>query len=87
VVSDLTGKGAFEGLGDTSHAVIEKLLCDIYTSGDWDIEHDDLLDEWRAARGDAAKDHWVWWAGDCDDDSYAHQADSREAVIAVGRRE
>lgn len=79
----------FEGLAPDApvHGAIEDLLADLYRCGEWEDRHEDLLDQWRAARGEAAKDHWRWWAGEVDADLYANDFDTRDEAIAWGRKE
>lgn len=73
--------------GAPTHAAIEKLLGDIYRSGDWTDDHEDILDQWRAARGDDAKDNWAWWVGEVGCETYSFGPETRDAAIADGRRE
>lgn len=77
----------FTDLRPETHDVIERLLGRIWTAGDWGEEDDDLLDQWRAARGEAGKGEWRWWAGPVDDMAYEHEAASRDEAISIGRRE
>ena len=77
----------FIGMSDAAHQVVERLLSDLYKGGEWQDEHEDLLDQWRDARGEDAKTDWHWWAGDVDNDVYSFDAATRDEVIAMGRRE
>lgn len=74
----------FVGLSDAMDQVVERLFYDLWRGGEWNDEHEELLQQWRAARGDAAFDHWIWWFGDVEGDSYDEEADTRDAAIALG---
>jgi hypothetical protein len=78
----------FADLRPETHDVIEKLLSNLYSSGEWGDEHEKLLDQWRAAQGEAAKDEkWIWWIGVVDDDAYSFDAHTRDEALAIGHRE
>lgn len=67
---------------------IEKLLAGIWGQTEWSDDHDEILDKWREARGDAAYDHWTWWVGDsCEGESYSYNCETREEALEYGRRE
>lgn len=76
----------FVGLSAATHEVIEHLLADVYRAGEWEDEHEDWLDQWRAARGERGKDRWLWWVGEVGCAEYDEEADTREAAIALGRK-
>lgn len=75
----------FAGLPESTHTVIEQLLHDIYAAGEWADEHEHMLDQWRAERGEAAKDSWGWWFGEVDVESFDDEAPTREEAITRGR--
>jgi hypothetical protein len=75
----------FIGLPNAAHAAIEKVLSRLYAVGDWDDEDEEVLGQWREARGEAAKDHWRWWVGYVDAESYGQEADTREEAIEIGQ--
>ena len=78
----------FLNVPDATHDVIEELLSNLWASGGWTVRHEDLLDQWRIARGEVAKDqHWRWWIGEVDGESYSLDFDRREDAVAAGRRE
>lgn len=77
----------FLGLRADTHAAIGALLGRVYASGEWEDEDEELLAQWRAARGDEAMDNWRWWVGAPDCDLYAEDAATREEAIEIGRRE
>ena len=82
-----TGENPFVGMTKAQDDVVERLLSDIYRDGEWDDTHEDLLAQWRAARGDDAFDHWVWWVGYVGSESYAEDAENRMKAIDRGRRD
>lgn len=77
---------AFDGLRPDTHLVIERLLYDLHNGGEWNEEHEALLDQWRDARGDGAKGAWRWWVGYPNCESFGEDADSREQAIEIGKR-
>ncbi|BBD98017.1 hypothetical protein SAMIE_1015180 [Sphingobium amiense] len=77
---------AFSGLNNETHSVIEDLLNLIWCSGEWTDEHQDMLEAWRKARGEAAMSNWSWWIGDVDDDLYAYDFTSETAALDAGDR-
>ena len=68
------------------HDAIESLLSHIYASGEWDDDHELLLDQWRGALGEGAMGNWEWWIRDIDDESYEDTFATREAAIEAGKR-
>lgn len=66
---------------------IEALLTLANRSGEWNPDHEPMLDRWRAARGEAGLTAWRWWAKAADDDEYANELATREEAIAWARRE
>jgi hypothetical protein len=75
----------FVGIGPALHDVIEKLLGHLWAAGEWDDEHEDFLDQWRAARGEDGMDVWRWWIGEIDGESYDEDFASRDEAITEGR--
>jgi hypothetical protein len=75
----------FIGLSQAVHDVFEQMLATIYRAGDWDDRQEQLLNQWRQARGKAAKDSWGWWFGELDGESYDDEAPTRDEAIARGR--
>lgn len=71
---------------DKTDELIEALFIALYAAEEWGDEHEKLLSQWRAARGEFAKDTWTWWVGDVDDVECACVASSREDAIARGRK-
>jgi len=80
----LPAANPFVGLPEPAQVVIEKLLSTIWSSGEWADEHEDMLGQWREARGDDAKEAWAWWVGEDADEPYACDALSREDAIRRG---
>lgn len=68
-------------------ADIEKLIEALWASGEWSIDHDPILERWRAARGDAALSRWCWWAKEAEAENYENECLTREAAIAWARKE
>jgi hypothetical protein len=83
--SSVIAKGPFSHLDKRGHDIIEALLTCIWKSGEWEDEHEDVLAQWRADRGAAAKNSWRWWVGELDCEFYADVFDERLAAITKGR--
>lgn len=83
-----TEQNPFKTASPEVMAVVERLLIDLWKSGEWQSEHDALVDQWRDARWEAGMGPWVWWAAsDGGDDCFTVEASTREQVIADARRE
>jgi hypothetical protein len=46
-----------------------------------------MLERWRAAKGDDAKDPWRWWAMESGGDLYENDLDTRDEAILWAQRE
>ncbi|WP_408591626.1 hypothetical protein [Novosphingobium sp.] len=66
---------------------IEALLTLTNRSGEWNDDHEPILERWRTARGEAGLTPWRWWAKMADDDAYANELATRDEAIAWARRE
>jgi hypothetical protein len=74
----------FADIPTPMNPIIETLLTTLWSSGEWADEHEEMLGQWRDARGDAAKEAWTWWVGEDADEPYACDALSREDAIRRG---
>lgn len=62
---------------------IETLLQDVSAAGDWGDEHEEILERWRALRGEAGKDGWRWWWKQPGDDLYNTDHATRDEALAA----
>ena len=67
--------------------VVGDLLERLYDDADFTDEDFETLQRWRAARGDAGKGGWDWWAREHGDEMFEIVGDSRDDVIARARCE
>lgn len=79
-------KAAFAGLNSNTNRVIESLLHTIWRACEFTDEHYDMLDAWRAFRGDAAKAEWRWWVAEVDADLYEEDFATEEEAMAAARQ-
>ena len=65
---------------------VETLLTALYSTGEWDDDHEIILKRWREARGDAGKGGWAWWCGVPGEPLYEIDGliSTREAAIRAG---
>lgn len=75
----------FIGVNADAMAIVGILLGKAYQSENEDVVMD-WIDQWRAARGDAAFDAWRWWIGEVGGESYALDYSTREAAVADAPR-
>ncbi len=61
---------------------IAALLEAVHRAGEWQDEHDDMLQRYRDARGEEAKGGWSWWAKSLDDESYTSEGATRADAVA-----
>ena len=74
----------FAGINADAMAIIGTLLGKVYQSDEWEPDPcDGWLADWRAARGEDAFDHWRWWIGEVDGETYALDFATRAEAIAA----
>lgn len=77
----------FIGMTKAHDGVVEQLFSSIYAGGEWTDDHEEMLGQWRDARGDEAYDDWTWWVGYVGDESYGENALNRQKAIDLGQRD
>lgn len=76
----------FTGIKNAAHGAIETLFRDLYSTGEFEEIHYQLLGQWREARGEDAKTDWRWWVGyGSDPVEYSNEHDTRQAALNDGR--
>lgn len=75
----------FIGVNADAMAIIGTLLGKAYQSENEGAVMD-WIDQWRAARGEAAFDRWRWWIGEVDGETYALDYATRDAAVADAPR-
>lgn len=66
---------------------IESLLRGVSSAGEWQDEHEEILDRWRALRGEEGKSGWRWWWKRPGDDLYQTDHATRDEALAAALRE